>query len=348
MAEYNKDKCSFQFPSSQSCRNIAFAMLREGDGTSSPNFVWKSDWHDAYVTNPDPYCDDPLDPPPCNGDDYGNPGTQYWETGPFQLHTQFPFRNLNKITITPVELIFEFENCYEKYAALKLYPEGSQIVITMNLNDPFGYNAPNKSINITCPYARNGSSAACFYFLSEAYYTTQTYDNPLTLTFPIQQFQQIQKDCGKEDNPEECNQDCNEYLIGLTACSGISFSDSTIPLEFTGTEDFYQMCDTYYNYFRNNLLASNSLGCTCSDNGGQCSCTEDETAISDSCLCDCPRYNPGTESGFDEFGLPPSYSTVYGVKDSDEDGEPEGPNRCFFTIGTTIRVCRRSEPFRST
>lgn len=344
MAEFNKDKCSFQFPSSQSCRNISFAMLREGTGTDgNSDFVWKRDWHDSLIRYPNPYCDDPLDPPfGCDPpENPGRPGTKYYQTGPFELHTQYPFRKLDEIRITPEYLIFKFQNCRDKVSALKLYPEGSQVVITMNLNDPFGYNAPNRSVPIgnDCSEQRNTSSAACFYFLSESFYTEQISadpEQPLKIYMPIDQFQIVQTDCGSFPDPADssygCTADCESYLEGLTACAGISWGTNTPgSIDISYTENYYEMCDLFYDFFRNSLLDNNSGPCDCNN----CFCSSGD--ISPLCTCECDNFLPGTEEGFLEYGLPAKYSDLY-----------EGQNKCFFTIGTTIRICRKSEPFRST
>ena len=345
MAEFNKDKCSFQFPSSQSCRNISFAMLREGTGTDgNSDFVWKREWHDSLINYPNPYCDDPLDPPCENGDFPGIPGTKYYQTGPFELHTQFPFRKLDEIRITPEYLIFKFQNCRDKFSALKLYPEGSQIVITMNLNDPFGYNAPNRSVPIgnECTQRRNDSSAACFYFLSESFYAEQnSTGTPLEIVMPIDQFQIFQTDCGSFPDPADssygCTADCESYLEGLTGCAGISWgTNSPTSLDITYRENYYEMCELFYNYFRDLLLEYNTFDCACCD-CDECNCDKPPKNISELCKCECDNFLPGTETGFLEYGLPPKYWDIYG-----------GTNRCFFTIGTTIRICRKSEPFRST
>lgn len=357
MGVLDKDRCSFQWISSASCRNISFASLREGDGSpdpsdgSRPDFVWKREWPLRFTPYPDPYCDDPLDPGYCDDlpDEPGRGGS-YWETAPFELHTQFPFSKINEIRITPEYIKIQFIDCQTKYAALKLYPEGSQIIITFNGNSIYGYNPPNQTVPeygdgsggqySACDSTDDISSAACFYFLANGYYYENDLSDVNSILLPINQFQQIQTDCSNTENEEECRDVCDAFKHNMFSCSAVSGDG----FEFDESWNYYEFLDAVSSHFYNYYLTNYSGDCDCVgcgiDYSGDGICEEDNSYEIIRCICDCANKFPGTELGLDEFGLPPIFADVHSYEES--------RNTCMFALATTIRVCRRSTPFPGT
>lgn len=162
MAVLDKDKCLFQYPSSQSCRSIRIPLVQT---TQEPKeYYWSSEWESPRADN----------------------GTNYWEYKVFEPLTSFPFTGLDEVRISNTHIKFKFKDCYSYFSALKLYPPGSQIVFDQPDLDKL-YTSGFRDDEI-----QTGISKNCFYFYTEAYYKdNETGDGSYTISMPIEQFRLV-------------------------------------------------------------------------------------------------------------------------------------------------------------
>lgn len=312
MSVTDKDKCLFQFPSSQSCRtikNIKFAVIH-GTETSVPEFWWSSEWG-QYIGE--------------------NDQVNYWQDKILELLVEFPFRNTKSIKVTQEHLKIEFPNCYDYYSALKLYPPGSQIIIrggTLINTEPSlprGHQTSTFDGLDPDPYA-------CLFFITEAYYIDNDLDDGnFTMSLPIEQFQPVfcseYGDYGANPMPENYCDFCGTteavyYHTGTgpNYPNGITFEYNP---NFESIDNFWELLNSRYLIWKRYR-------------------EEVRDVIAG---CDNPL---GTEPGNEEIcECTDIYLTDFPFRVAGEEGE-NLRETCLNFLEAQIRICRYSEPLRMT
>lgn len=97
----------------------------------------------------------------------------------YELNADAPFSYIREIEINSSHLILRFDYCYYKFAALKLYPPGSQMILSLNGT-----------------FSGSTSLDRCIFYISEGYSYDET-SLPDEIKLPLAQFE-------KDYTPENC------------------------------------------------------------------------------------------------------------------------------------------------
>ena len=309
MSVTDKDKCLFQFPSSQSCRAIKNIKLAVIYGTEStrPEFWWSSEWSQLIGQNNQ---------------------VRYWEDKFLELLVEFPFRDAKSIKVTQQHLKIEFDNCYDYYSALKLYPPGSQIIIRggtltdKEFRQVRGHPSPTL-------YGLHPDPYACLFFITEAYYIDNDLDDGnFTISLPIEQFQPVfcdeYEDYGatpmSELDCDFCGTDEATIYSGVTSDN---FPDG-LTLEYNPN---FENMNTFWELLNSRYLIIKRYR---------------EEIVDVIAECDDPL---GTEPGNEEIcECTDIYLTDFPLREDDRDLI----ETCLNFLEAEIRICRYSEPLRMT
>lgn len=173
----------YSYPAASFCHVFEFPMAITGDGQPDPNnpnpaLVWSNRFFNDCPTGPNEELPDDPENPLCN----------YWEDRTNSLIGPTIWRFLKEITLDKQHLTFRWSDCFYKFAVLKLFPPGSQIVITFKGIDGAWDVGPGSR------YPEDGGEirwAGCIYFVSDSYSRSEDEVDAYELRLNIPQFEPI-------------------------------------------------------------------------------------------------------------------------------------------------------------